>query len=436
MNPLGFLLLGTALFSAISAVTLAAPATGNKSELQEQQGALRGRIEALDRDLAKKEESRAEATDQLREAESAISDVNRRLRELGDNTRALEAELADLNAQGGRLDRQSASQQSQLARLLHHQFVGGDSDSLQLLLAGRDPNQAARDRYYVTQLSRAKADLIKELRGVAAEKKRLADGVRERQEKLAELEKRQQESRAQLVQKQKQRQAMLAKLAQQIKSQRAEIGTLKRDEQRLSTLITELAKLAANRAAERVTEQATERASERKTARVDAGRTAASGQAAASPSRTPTGKPVKNADPGAVGDFGTLRGKLKLPVAGPITARFGSSRAEGGTHWRGVMIRASEGTEVKAIAGGTVVFSDWLRGFGNLLIVDHGDDFLSIYGNNQSLLRQAGNAVRSGEAVATVGNTGGVSSNSADSGLYFELRHRGQPFDPLKWVRN
>jgi septal ring factor EnvC (AmiA/AmiB activator) len=418
LNPLGFLLLGPALLFALSAVTLAAPATGNKSELQEQQGALRGRIEALDRDLAKKEESRAEATDQLREAESAISDVNRRLRELGDNTRALEAELADLNAQGGRLDRQSATQQSQLARLLHHQFVGGDSDSLQLLLAGRDPNQAARDRYYVTQLSRAKADLIKELRGVAAEKKRLADGVRERQEKLAELEKRQQESRAQLVQKQKQRQAMLAKLAQQIKSQRAEIGALKRDEQRLSTLITELAKLAAKKA------------KERKPARVDAGKTAAS------PVRTPAGKPVKNADPGAVGEFGTLRGKLKLPVAGPITARFGSPRAEGGTHWRGVMIRASEGAEVKAVAGGTVVFSDWLRGFGNLLIVDHGDDFLSIYGNNQSLLRQAGTAIRSGEAVATVGNTGGVSSNSADSGLYFELRHRGQPFDPLKWMRN
>lgn len=428
MKSLGVLLSRSALLSALlSTCVLAAPADGKKSELQEQQGALRGRIEALNRDLAKKEESRAEAADQLREAESAISDVNRRLRELGNDTRALEAELADLRAQGARLDRQTASQQSQLARLLHHQFVGGESDALQLLLAGRDPNQAARDRYYLTQLSQAKADLIKELRGVAAEKKRLAEGVRERQEKLAELEKRQQESRAQLVQKQKQRQTLLANLAQQIKSQRAEIGALKRDEQRLSTLIAELTKQAAKRA--------TERASERKSVRVGAGKTAASGQAAANTPHAPPGKPVKDADPGNVGSFGALRGKLKLPVAGPIVARFGSARAEGGTHWRGVVIRASEGTEVKVVAAGTVVFSDWLRGFGNLLIVDHGDDFLSIYGNNQSLLRDAGATVRSGEAIATVGNTGGSTIDSAVSGLYFELRHRSQPFDPLKWVR-
>ena len=395
-------------------------ATGNKAELQEQQGALRGRIDALNRDLSKKEESRAEAADQLRDTESAISDMNRRLRELGHDARALEHELADLNAQTGRLDRQTASQQSQLARLLHHQFVGGNSDSLQLLLAGRDPNQAARDRYYLTQLSRAKADLIKELRGVAAEKKRLAEGVKERQEKLAEIQKRQQESRGQLLEKQKQRQAMLTKLAQQIKSQRAEIGALKRDEQRLSSLISELAKLAVKR----------------KKTKVDGGGTAASGQPAASPRPGPAGKSVKNADPGAIGDFGTLRGKLKLPVAGTISARFGSPRAEGGTHWRGIVIRAVEGAEVKSVAEGTVVFSDWLRGFGNLLIVDHGDDFLSIYGNNQSLLRQVGKSVSSGEAIATVGNTGGNSGNSTESGLYFELRHRGQPFDPLKWVRH
>ncbi|MCX7145981.1 MAG: peptidoglycan DD-metalloendopeptidase family protein [Sulfuritalea sp.] len=121
-----------------------------------------------------------------------------------------------------------------------------------------------------------------------------------------------------------------------------------------------------------------------------------------------------------------------MPVKGTIAGRFGSPRAESGASWKGVFIRAAEGAEVKAVAAGAVVFSDWLRGFGNLLIIDHGDDFLSVYGNNESLLAAVGAAVKGGESIATVGNSGG----NPDSGLYFELRHRGLPFDPLKWASN
>jgi septal ring factor EnvC (AmiA/AmiB activator) len=295
LKRLGVLLLWPALFSAVA---LAAPESGKKAELQEQQGALRGRIQSLSKDLAKKEESRADAAEQLREAESAISGVNRRLRELSNDRSELEGELADLTLQGTRLDRQTATQQAQLAKLLHHQFVSGDSDALQLLLAGRDPNQAARDRYFLTELSRAKADLIRELRGVAAEKKRLAESVRERQGKLAEIEKRQQDSRALLVEKQKQRQAMLTKLAGQIKSQRAEIGALKRDEQRLSTLITQLAQQAVKR----------------KQAK-SALRYAPDG---GDHHRPPRREPVKNADP--------RRGRLLRPCAASCAAGGRSDR--------------------------------------------------------------------------------------------------------------
>ncbi len=423
-----------ALAACFSCSALAAPAAGKKAELQEQQGALRGRIESLSKDLAKKEESRAGTADQLREAELAISDANRRLRDLVNERRAIEAELANLEAQSTRLDRQTTSQQSQLAKLLHHQFVGGDSDALQLLLAGRDPNQAARDRYFLTQLSRAKADLIQQLRGVANEKKKLAAGVREQQNKIAEIEKRQQDSRAQLVEKQKQRQAMLDKLAGQIKSQRAEIGALKRDEQRLSSLVTELAKRAQQRRAQKVVTKGNPvfgSAGETVHKREKDAPSSSAAPTTVAQAAVPAGKPVRDADPGAVGDFGALRGKLRLPVAGAIAARFGSPRAEGGTNWRGLFIRAEEGVEVKAVAAGKVVFADWLRGFGNLLIVDHGDDFLSIYGNNQSLLRGDGQDVKPGETIATVGSTGG----NPEPGLYFELRHRGQAFDPLKWAR-
>ena len=368
------------------------------------------RIESLRREMAKAEESKTYAADQLRETESAISDVNRRLHELSAEGSGLKAELGELDTQSRRLERQAGTQQNQLARLLNRQFVGGDSDALKLLLSGEDPNQLARDRYFLTQLSRAKADLIQQLRAVAAEKKRLADAVRERQAQLAAVEHRQQESRAQLLERKKQRLTTLAAIGDRLKAQRREIDTLKRDEQRLGKLIEGLARIAAAKKSAPATRRGT------------------SGGSDATVARSPK---VKSHDPGNVGgSFAARRGQLRLPVKGTISGRYGHPRPEGGASWKGIFIRAAEGLEVRAVAAGAVVFSDWLRGFGNLLVIDHGDDFLSVYGNNESLLAAVGASVKDGEAVATVGNSGG----NPDSGLYFELRHRGQPFDPLKWA--
>lgn len=391
---------GVRFFLALSvcATACAASVESKKVELRD----LKGRIETLRRDMSVAEESKTYAADQLRETESAISNANRRLHELGTERAELKAQLADIDTQSRRLGRQAAAQQDQLARLLNRQFVGGEADALKLLLSGHDPNQSGRDKYFLTQLSRAKADLIQQLRVVETEKKRLADAVRERQTQMAGIERQQQESRAQLLERKQQRLTKLAAIAGRIKAQRREIGTLKRDEQRLTRLIKGLARSATTTKAPP--------------------RTGAGGKAAA-----------RSHDPGEVGGaFAALRGQLRLPVKGTIAGRFGSPRAEGGASWKGVFIRAAEGAEVKAVAAGTVVFSDWLRGFGNLLIIDHGDDFLSVYGNNESLLAALGASVKSGESVATVGNSGG----NPDSGLYFELRHRGQPFDPVKWAGN
>ena len=130
------------------------------------------------------------------------------------------------------------------------------------------------------------------------------------------------------------------------------------------------------------------------------------------------------------GAFASLRGQLRTPVAGRIVAKFGSKRGDG-PNWKGVFIHASEGADIKAVAGGRVVFAEWLRGFGNLIIVDHGGQYMSIYGYNQSLLKRAGDAVKSGDSIASAGNSGG----NEESGLYFELRHQGRAFDPAGWVK-
>ena len=117
-----------------------------------------------------------------------------------------------------------------------------------------------------------------------------------------------------------------------------------------------------------------------------------------------------------------------------MISRFGSPRrgdsGSAGPTWKGIFVQAPVGAQVRSVGDGQVVFADWLRGFGNLLVIDHGNGYLSIYGNNDALLRNAGDRVAVGEAVASVGNTGG----SETPGLYFELRFQGRPFDPLSWV--
>ena len=389
-----------------------APADSKKAELQD----IQGRIESLRKDLAKSEESKASVADQLRDAELAISTANRKLRELGENRGNLQAEINQLEQQSGTLGQQIEAQQKQLSGLLYRHFLHGDTDTLQLVLSGEDPNRIAQDQYFLTQLSKAKAQMLGKLRDSLTEKQRLADIRRDKADQLAAIEKQQQESRAALLAKQKERQAVLAKIADKIKSQRKEIDTLKANEQRLGKLIEGLARLAAQAAAKNQA-KAVEKP----------------GKAA---DKEPSGKTTpalrndSTPDSTFSGVFASLKGKLRLPLKGDVASRFGAPRAEGGTTWKGLFIRAAEGTEVHAVAPGKVVFSDWLRGFGNLLILDHGDGYLSIYGNNQSLFREAGQVVKSGETIAAAGNSGG----QGESGLYFELRHQGQPFDPLKWA--
>lgn len=381
-----------------AAGALAAPADVKREELKD----LQGRIQSLQQDIAKAEESRADAAEELREAEQAISEANRKLRELGSERAQVQATLASLDAQSQKLTSRISTQQTQLGRLFTRQYYAGETDALSHLLSGSDPNQLARDAHYLSLLSRAKAGLIRNLGEVLDEKKRLAGLAREKSEELAEIEKSQQRERAGLVEQQKKRQAVLARLSDRIKAQRREVSKLKRDEKRLAKLIEGLGRIVAKPK-----------------------------RPASSRAQAPALRNERTPDASLAADaFARLKGRLSLPTRGELANRFGTPRQEGGTTWKGVFIRAASGTEVKAIAPGRIVFADWLRGFGNLAIVDHGDGYLSVYGNNESLYKAVGQPVKSGEAIASVGNSGG----NPETGLYFELRHLGQPLDPLKWV--
>jgi len=355
--------------------------------------ALHSRIEALKKNLAGAEENRAEASDGLRASEQGVSEANRMLHNIGLQQRSVGADLARAGTQSRVLEASVAAQQGQLGRLLSMRYTSGQQDYLKLLLSGRDPSQTSRDLHYYSYISRAQADFIRALRNNLAGLAQLAREARDKSAELAALEAKQREGRKQLLAQQAERRKVLARLATEIRSRHREIKSLQRDEARLSRLVEELAKAIAPRASGRRNENLPE------------------------PGRD-------------TGVFAALKGKLRLPTRGELISRFGTPRSDSGLSWKGLFIRSARGQEVRAVATGQVVFAEWMRGFGNLMIIDHGQSYLTIYGNNEALLKQVGDKVRAGDAVATVGNSGG----NPDSGLYFEIRHQGKAFDPLRWV--
>lgn len=405
-------------------------ATPEIAERQADLGELRSRIESLRKDLNASEENRADAAGRLRESERQISRLQRELHELAEQRQKLQRNLQDLERQSTELGTTLHQQQAQLERLLYKQHLRGTPDSLQLLLNGDDPNQMARDLHYLSAIAHSRADLMGEIGQTLARKKSLANDARERSAELASVESEQQQRAAELNRQRDERKALYAEMSSKVKAQRKEIGELQKDEKRLTQLIDRLSKILAAQAAQAARAEAA-RARAAEAARQRAQAEPAPSPAPRSESAPPrTSEAENHYEPApSDGSFARQKGKLRLPVRGSVAGRFGAPR-DGGGNWRGLFIKAGTGSEVKAIANGRVVFAEWMRGFGNLLIVDHGNAYLSIYGNNDSLLKQVGQAVKGGETVATVGNSGG----NPESGLYFELRHQGQPIDPMKWA--
>lgn len=364
---------------------------------------LRARIQALQKEVEQASENRSEAADALKKSERRISDVNRGLRQLEQRQRELSNNLKQL-AQDTKTTRSDISdQQERLAELLRQRYIHGDNDAIKLMLNGQNPGESARSLEYYGYIGRARSQLIREYQTSLARMQELEEAVRQKQAGLEQVKKDRVEQKKALESEKSARQDVLYKLSSQIRRQRNEINTLVQNEKRLTQLIERLAKLAAKRKASKA------------------------GVA------TKPGEKVEHVvDASLAGlDFSRLKGKLALPVAGEILHRFGQDRPGGGPAWKGLFIRARQGQEVRAVGTGKVAFADWLRGFGNLLIVDHGDGFLSLYSNNESLYKQPGDPVRAGDVVATVGATGGQD----EPGLYFELRRQGKPFDPMAWVR-
>ncbi len=417
--------LGICLLCVLSLQISPAFATKKVEAAKESLNDLHQRIDALKKELDNSQTAHKDAADALQQSEKAISEANKSLFEISNQQKEKKNTLVQLKQQSFALNNTLEQQQKLLSAQLYDQYLHGKQSYTQILLENQNPSNIARDLYYFSYVAKARAKLIVQMQGNLNQVAKLNDKTTAALNQVLDLKKQQELERLQLQTQKQAKSKVVKSLSSQIASQRNQINKLTRDEKNLSQLVERLAriipktpinknkrhknKIAKNTDKPSVDEDDINKKSQHQTA-------------LASNDTLPS-----DAYNGV--DFSSLKGKLNLPVRGEVTNRFGASREDTGVSWKGLFIKSAEGSEVKSVASGRVVFADWMRGFGNLIIVDHGNGYMSLYGNNQAVLRKVGDEVSGGDAIASVGNSGG----NAVNGLYYELRKQSKPFDPMSW---
>ena len=310
--------------------TLAYNSTAHAGK-QEDLKNLRKRIAAMHLEMEKTSESKSEAADALRESEKAISSINRKRSKLTKKLRTTDIKLNKLEIKQKKLQGNIAQQQALLGNLLTQQHIGGKEEYPKLILNNQDPNQIARDLHYYQYIARSRADWLEKLRADVTALDEVSNSTRTQRLKLDELRTEQTTQKTALNKQQRTRQKVLKKISRELRQQRHEINRLQRNENRLARLVEKITALLA--------------------------------QPESGPAFSDNKLPDSRFDSSP---FNKLKGKLRLPVRGKITNRFGDRRPDSTVRWKGWFVRTSSGQAVKAIASGQVVFADWLRGFGNL----------------------------------------------------------------------
>ncbi|MDP3088335.1 MAG: peptidoglycan DD-metalloendopeptidase family protein [Methylotenera sp.] len=415
----------TALLVLLTAHASFAHATKKIEQSKQSLSDVQQRLESLKKELDSSQEAHKDAADALKESEVAISKANKKLFEINHKQRENKNALTKLASDSIETNHALGEQQKLLGNQLYQQYIHGQQSYLQMILQNEQPSAMARDVHYFSYIARARAELITKMQGNLSKINKLNDETASALKIVAELKQKQIEERRVLQNQQQAKSKVVRTLSKQIAMQRGEIKKLSRDEKRLSHLVERLA---------RIIKPSTKKTSVKRGATSKINQTQSAETAKPAKEITAKNTLSNDVEPSAEynsGNFSTLKGKLRLPVRGNVTNRFGSSREDSGISWKGLFISASEGAEVKSVATGRVVFADWLRGFGNLIILDHGSGYMSLYGNNQAVFKQVGDNVNAGDAIASVGNSGGNETN----GLYYELRRQSRPFDPLSWSR-
>jgi septal ring factor EnvC (AmiA/AmiB activator) len=366
---------------------------------------VRGELREVAAQRRKLEGQRGDASRKLREADEQVGGTQRTLKQTQTQIQRDAEQLAQLQAQRAQHAGDLDARKAELARLLRAAQQAGDAAPLKALLAQDRVADAERALAYQGYLQRAQVERIRALNAEIAQLQALEDGIAQRRAALDAAHRKQADQLTQLQAARKQRAGLLADLDKQYQDRAAREKALGQDAKALQNLLAQLRAAAAK-----------------------AAREAARARAEAERQAKASGKPAPKRV--TVASTPALRvGGLSWPVSGNLLAGFGG-RLPDGRRSDGVLIAAQAGTSVKAVADGTVVFADWMTGYGNILIVDHGNGYMSLYAHNDGLLRSAGDAVRRGETLATVGSSGGQETPA----LYFELRRNGAPVNPSGWL--
>ena len=371
------------LLVAAAGLSFGLSAAEDAGHAQRELGAVVERLNAMEQWL---EQAGADLGDRQRaldRTERRIADQARRVRELDGEAARLGAEQEETLAEGRRLAGRHAELRDRLAEHLRTAWRLAGQDPLKQMLNQEDPADAQRHMRYHGLLAKARAA---DLDALAKTRKALADHdsrLAAEREALRRTQAELTDGRAALVAERHEQERLLAGLEAELSAKRRERQALAGDRERLETLLRELVR------------------------------------------RAPPGA-ARRSD--AEQDFSDLR----WPVPGRILHRFGDPRAGGQMRWQGVHLTAPGGTDIVAVGSGTVVFADWLRGFGMLCIIDHGGATMSLYGHADTLYKELGDLVEGGEPIASVGRSGGLSS----VGVYFEIRRDGKPVDPQTWLKS
>jgi septal ring factor EnvC (AmiA/AmiB activator) len=363
-------------------------AAADQSDLQAKTRELeqiKARIEQLRGQLSSVESERRQQNRVLRENEKKIGEITRHIRSMDQDLERQQRQLVKLEQERTSLNQQLAQHREVLKRQLRSAYMMGRQERLKILLNQQDPMVISRMLVYYDYLNASRFKQVEQLERSLEHLADIEHKITTEKNLLKQLVAEEEAEKLQLEVVRQKREQIVAALNLQFQDKAQQLADLQANEKQLQKLLHELQDAL-------------------------------------------TDIPL---EPTAENPFISRKGKLTWPAKGRIGARFGASRGVGKLHWDGVLIEAPEGEEVRSVHYGRVAFADWLRGFGLLLIIDHGDGYMSLYGYNQSLFKETGEWVEAGEVIAQVGSSGGRNT----SGVYFGIRHNGEPIDPAKWCK-
>ncbi|WP_235035561.1 murein hydrolase activator EnvC family protein [Zhongshania aliphaticivorans] len=358
--------------------------SANNENTQRQLNDLNKKISSLKKSINKQQGDRSNTAKALRNIEKDIGVLAAKLRDTSNKRDQQQRKLSELENRQQQLRKQQIEQKNLIAEHVRNAYTLGKESQLKMLLNQEQPEKLSRTLTYFDYFNRARSEQLAKYRATLTELDTLKPAIKAEAQALAETSATLQSQQQTLVQQKQQRANALAGIDQSLLNKNHSLNTLDKERKSLESVLQEVEREITNIAI-----------------------------------------------PESYKPFNAMRGKMPWPVKGKLLNRYGASRQGSAVTWQGIQIAGSEGDSVISIHNGRVVFADWLRGAGLLIIVDHGGGYLSLYAHNQSLLRTEGDWVKGGEAVATVGNSGG----QRQAGLYFEIRYKGRPTDPNRWCQ-